>query len=128
MPVSMPTTATMPPMRTSTSPMATPVLALRNFTVHHLGLAAAGRWALARSVRAIETAAIARVQAVRSVPTAEAGIVLGRDLPARATQAAARRVAAPAAAPGRGSSGAQGTPRRAHRIGDRSGSRGWDPE
>src|ERR1700742_1493603 len=123
MPVSMPTTATTPPIRTSASPMAVPILRFRNLTVHHPGLAAAGRSAPARSVRAIETAAIARVQAVRSVPKAEAGIVLGRDLAARAALVADHRVAAQAVAPDRGSSRAQAAPRRAHRTGDRSGSR-----
>src|ERR1700761_1475181 len=102
MPVSMPTTATTPPIRTSTSPTAVPILRFRNFTVHHPGLAAAGRSAPDRAERAIETAAIARVQAVRSVPQAEAETVLGRDLAARAVPVADHRVAAQAVAPDRG--------------------------
>src|ERR1700733_8791707 len=122
MPVSIPTTATIPPIRTSTRLMAVPVLRFRNFTVHHLGLAAAGRWAPARSKRAIERVAIARVPAARH-PLAGGGVVLGRDLAARAVLVADHRVAAQAVAPGRGSSRAQATPRRAHRTGDRSGSR-----
>src|ERR1700744_1040407 len=122
MPVSMPTTATMPPIRTSTSPMAAPVLALRNFTDHRLGLAAVGRWAPARSGPAIERAAIVRVPAARH-PTAESGIFLGRDLAVRVDLVADHRVAVQAGAPGRDSSRAQATPRRAHRTGDRSGSR-----
>src|SRR5271163_4176882 len=47
MPLATPTTVTMPPIRTSTRATATPIVAFRDFTVHHFQLAGppASRWA-----------------------------------------------------------------------------------